>query len=39
MSTPETVTRTTRIDSEGGALLLVLAIVLLAVGALFAVGA
>jgi hypothetical protein len=38
MSSPDMATGTARVDSEGGALLLVLAIVLLAIGALFAVG-
>ena len=39
MSTQDTITRTRRVDSEGGALLLVLAMVILAVAALFAMGA
>jgi hypothetical protein len=39
MSTPDTATRTSRVDSERGALLLILAMVFLAVAALFAVGA
>ncbi len=39
MSTQETVTRTRRVDSERGALLLVLALVALAMAALFAMGA
>ena len=39
MSTQDTVTRTRRVDSEAGALLLVLAMVILAVAALFAMGA
>jgi hypothetical protein len=38
MSTQDMVARTRRVDSEGGALLLVLAIVALAVAAIFAMG-
>ena len=39
MSTQDTATRTRRVDSEGGALLLILAMVVMAVAALFAMGA
>jgi hypothetical protein len=39
MSTQDTVSRTRRVDSEGGALLLILAMVGLAIAALFAMGA
>jgi hypothetical protein len=39
MSTQDTTTRTRRVDSERGALLLILALVGLAVAALFAMGA
>ena len=39
MSTQDTVAQTRRVDSEGGALLLILAMVILAVAALFGMGA